>query len=279
MIAATVIGWPITHSRSPLIHNYWLKQHNIDGAYTRVAVAPEDLQSYISGLRDGPCVGTNVTIPHKESAIAFIDETDERVRKTGSLNTIWRDSGRLLASSTDGQGFIANVLHTLPNFNIVENPITVLGAGGAARAIVDELLRSGASRIFIHNRTLARAEIISHQFGPKTSSISEAQLSTALSETGLLINTTATELEPQKRIQIPWDALNKNAVVADIVYTPLITPFLQTARARHHAIVPGLGMLLHQAVFGFEKWFGITPKVTQALYDLVEADIAQGLHT
>jgi shikimate dehydrogenase len=276
MIEATVIGWPIKHSRSPLIHNHWLKLHGIDGLYSRVAVPPENLGAHIANLRHGPCVGTNVTLPHKETAIAAIDEADDRVRAIGALNTIWRENGKLYASSTDGPGFIANVTQTLPHFDFQAQPVTLLGAGGSARAICDELIRQRVDRIYVHNRTLGRATVLAETFGPKIIPIDTQQLPNALRQSGFLINTTATELEQNCNIMIPWEDLNPRATVADIVYTPLITPFLTKARERDHAIIPGLGMLLHQAVFGFEKWFGVRPTVTSELHDLVKNDILSG---
>jgi shikimate dehydrogenase len=273
MIEASVIGWPISHSRSPIIHSYWLHKHGISGRYTRRAVAPDALPDFMKMLRHGSHVGTNVTLPHKETALAFIDEADERVLRIGALNTIWREGGKLHATSTDGPGFIANVSQTLPEYNLNNKPITVLGAGGSARAIVDELLRAGVERINVTNRTFSRAEALALHFGPKVIAVGLQDLQHALRQTGLLINTTSTGLTGEGEIILPWNALAAEAVVADIVYTPLITPFLVTARNRGHAIVPGLGMLLHQAVVGFEKWFGVRPEVTQNLYDLVARDI------
>jgi shikimate dehydrogenase len=273
MIKATVIGWPINHSRSPLIHGFWLKRHAINGSYEKLPVAPEHLKSFIDSLRRGEIVGTNVTIPHKESAVAFIDEADERVRRIGALNTIWRENGKLLATSTDGQGFLANVVQTLPTFDITKGATTILGAGGSTRALADELLRQGISRINIWNRTTARAEELAQHFGPKVHAVSSQELPTHLRNTGLLINTTAVGMNGEGVLELPWEDLNPAAAVADIVYTPLITTFLKTAEQRGHAIVPGLGMLLHQAVVGFEKWFGVRPEVTTELYDLVALDI------
>jgi shikimate dehydrogenase len=273
MIKAGVIGFPISHSRSPLIHGYWLKQYGIDGRYDKTAVEPEHLKAFIDGMRAGERVGANVTLPHKESAIAFIDEPDERVRRIGALNTIWRENGKLHATSTDGPGFIASLIHHQPKYDFASGPVTIFGAGGSVRAIVDELLRSGVERIAIWNRTHRRAETLAHHFGAQVHAIDAAELPRALSTTHLLINTTSAGLKGEAGLDIPWDALTASAVVADIVYTPLITPFLKTATAHGHVIVPGLGMLLHQAVVGFEKWFGVKPEVTQDLHDLVARDI------
>jgi shikimate dehydrogenase len=276
MIKASVIGWPISHSRSPLIHGYWLKQYRIDGDYTREAVAPENLLNFIASLKVGNHVGTNVTLPHKETALAFVDRPDERVRRIGALNTIWREDNKLHATSTDGPGFIANVLDCLPSFECAARPVTILGAGGSTRALADELLRQGVTDIRIWNRTKSRAEAISGHFGAAVSAIDSVALERAFADTGLLINTTSAGMNGNGALDVPWTKLHASAAVADIVYTPLMTPFLQNARNHGHAIVPGLGMLLHQAVLGFEKWFGVRPQVTDALYDLVARDIDPG---
>jgi shikimate dehydrogenase len=273
MIKASVIGWPIHHSRSPLIHEYWLKKHGIIGSYDKQAVAPHNLQSFVETLRHGEHVGTNVTLPHKETALAFIDEADDRVRRIGALNTIWRTNGKLLATSTDGPGFLANIQQTAPKFDVAAGPVTILGAGGSTRAIIDELLRAGVDRISIHNRTHSRAESLSHHFGPKVHAAQQNQLDPILASTALLINTTSAGMTGENQLQVLWHKLKATAVVADIVYTPLITPFLLEAQSRGHPIIPGLGMLLHQAVVGFEKWFGVRPEVTPDLYNLVARDI------
>ena len=273
MIKASVIGWPIQHSRSPIIHGYWIKKHGIAGSYDKHAVTPDALRSFVETLKHGEHVGTNVTMPHKETALAFVDETDDRVRRIGALNTIWRENGKLLATSTDGPGFLANIQHTQPHFAVGAGPVTILGAGGSTRAIIDELLRTGVDRIFVHNRTLNRAEALAEHFGTKVQALQPGKLEDALAQTGLLINTTSAGVTDNTQLSIPWPKLATNAVIADIVYTPLITPFLVEASTRGHAIVPGLGMLLHQAVVGFEKWFGVRPQVTQELYDIVARDI------
>jgi shikimate dehydrogenase len=159
MIKASVIGWPIQHSRSPLIHGYWLKKYEIHGSYDKLAVAPQDLQSFIETLRHGDHVGTNVTLPHKETALSFVDEADDRVRRIGALNTIWRESGKLRATSTDGPGFLANVQQTQRQFEIAAGPVTILGAGGSTRAIIDELLRAGADRISFTTEHIAAPKL------------------------------------------------------------------------------------------------------------------------
>jgi shikimate dehydrogenase len=276
MIKASVIGWPITHSRSPLIHGYWLRKHGIDGIYTKEAVEPENLAAFFSSLRVGNHVGTNVTMPHKEAAIAHIDVPDDRVNRIGALNTVWRQSGKLHGTSTDGPGFFSSVMQTQPQAQIQNSVVTIFGAGGSARAIVDEALRLGADRIFVHNRTPARAQSLAEHFGARVKMVSFESLQSALRDTSLVVNTTSAGITGEAGLNLPWDKLNVNATAVDIVYTPLITPFLLEARARGHAIVPGLGMLLHQAVDGFEKWFGVRPEVTQELHDLVARDIDPG---
>jgi shikimate dehydrogenase len=273
MINACVIGWPISHSRSPLIHNYWLKLHGIDGLYEKRAVEPAHLELFLQSMRRGEFAGCNVTIPHKENATAFVDEADDRVRRIGAVNTIWFRDNKLYATSTDGPGFYANVVDHCADFNAQGKTITILGAGGSARAIIDELLRQGAAQIQIHNRTPARAEQLSQHFGKFVAAVESAQLPKALAATDLLINTTSQGMNSDTQADIPWVQLKPTVIVADIVYTPLVTPFLRIAQSRQHRIIPGLGMLLHQAVIGFEKWFGVTPKVTPELHALVARDI------
>jgi shikimate dehydrogenase len=273
MIEASVIGWPISHSRSPLIHGYWLKQHGLQGRYVKEAVEPQRLGPYIKSLRHGIRVGTNVTLPHKEDAFQHVDEPDERARRIGALNTIWRADGKLHATSTDGLGFVANLKQSQPSFGLAGARVTILGAGGSTRAIVDELLREDVASITIQNRTHARAENLAVHFGASVRAIEASGLESVLKETQLLINTTSAGVKDDDTVKVPWIALKEDAVVADISYTPLVTPFLQHAKATDHAVVTGLGMLLHQAVFGFEKWFGVRPEVTQDLHDLVARDI------
>jgi shikimate dehydrogenase len=270
---ACVIGWPISHSRSPMIHCYWLKQHGISGSYERMPVEPQNLAHFFQDLRDGNFAGCNVTLPHKQNALAYVDHSDERVKRIGALNTVWKQDGKLHATSTDGPGFLANLKATLPNFNTKDKTATVLGAGGSARAIIDELQRSGCTRVNVFNRTQARAEELAKVFGPTVAVANHHDLQQHLAETDLLVNTTSAGIGDAEKLEIPWPALNNNAVVSDISYVPLLTPFLQNAKARGHRTVTGLGMLLHQAVFGFEKWFGVKPQVSAELYNLVARDI------
>jgi shikimate dehydrogenase len=273
MIKASVIGWPIAHSRSPLIHGHWLKQHGIDGSYEKIPVAPENLETFLQTLRSGAYVGTNVTIPHKEAAMAFVDDADDSVRRIGSLNTIWRENGKLRATSTDGYGFVTNVNATLAGFRWDSSVATVLGAGGSARAIIYEMLQNAVERIHVCNRTFSRAQHLAAFFGPRVHAVQVEHLTSVLSDTDIFINTTAAGLNGELGFEISWGSLKPESVVADIVYTPLVTPFLRSAEQRGHAVVPGLGMLLHQAVPGFQHWFGVRPTVTRDLHDLVARDI------
>jgi shikimate dehydrogenase len=276
MITASVIGWPISHSRSPLIHGYWLKRYGITGAYTKEAVPPKNLKTFINSLKSGERVGCNVTIPHKELALAHIDEPDDRVRRIGALNTIWRDGTKLCATSTDGPGFMANLKQQQPNMDVTAQPTLILGAGGSTRSLIDEIMRQGATSIGIHNRTISRAQALAQHFGPSVHVVDDIDLPKAMRTCGLLINTTSAGMNGTAPLSLPWQALNPSATAADIVYTPLVTTFLQEANRRGHPTVTGLGMLLHQAVTGFEKWFGHTPEVTRELFDLVAYDIDPG---
>ncbi len=272
-VRVSVIGWPIAHSRSPVIHGHWLKTYGIVGNYTRESVAPAELPKFIDSLRGGERIGCNVTLPHKESSVSLVDEPDERARRIGALNTIWRQGDRLLATSSDGAGFMANLKDHLPQIDVSAAPVTILGAGGSARALVDELLRQGAGQIVIYNRTLARAQTLAAHFGPLVVAVDTVDLPARLAQSGLMVNTTSAGLNGDQEQQLPWTHVKPEIPVADIVYTPLVTAFLQKAQATGHPTVPGLGMLLHQAVVGFEKWFGVRPVVTQELHDIVARDI------
>lgn len=273
MKKACVIGWPIKHSRSPLIHNYWIKQHNIDGVYERRAVEPRDLSQFIRNLSSHGYVGCNVTIPHKESALTSVDEYDERVAKTGSLNTIYLRDRKICATSTDGDGFLNNIYAYAPNFQFRDKKILMIGAGGSARAICERLLHQNVHSISVLNRTSARILELQNIFGNQIKTVPENQLETQLRQSDMLINTTSQGMVGQPDLQIDLRQLPKHAVVADIVYVPLKTNLILQAEALGLITVPGLGMLLHQAVEGFSHWFGVRPQVTQELYDMIAQDI------
>ena len=268
-----VIGYPISHSRSPLIHNYWLRQHGLDGLYEKREVKPEDLRYFLENLSVEGYVGCNVTIPHKEAALAIVPHLDELVKRTGSLNTIYFEAETLHATSTDGEGFYQNLTANSPDIDLTEKTAIILGAGGSARAIVDRLLRAGIGEVKILNRTRARAEELADIFGGKIIPIDADRFADESKVAALLINTTSLGLKGQPELEIDLSQLPSHAIVADLVYVPLKTRFLERAEARGLRTVGGLGMLLHQAVVGFEKWYGLKPQVTDELYRLVARDI------
>ncbi len=266
MRRACVIGWPVEHSRSPLIQRYWLKLYGIDGAYEKEAVRPEDFASFLGSLAARGYAGANVTLPHKEAALRAAAIADEAARAIGAANTLWLDqTGRLCASNTDAYGFMTNLDEEAPGWNEGRRPVLVLGAGGAARAILYSLLAAGASRILLANRTRERAEALAQGFGPSVHVVDWEDRNRALVGCGLLVNATSLGMTGKEPLDIDLAALPQDAVVADIVYSPLETKLLAAARARGNRTVDGLGMLLHQAVPGFERWFGVRPEVTPAL--------------
>jgi shikimate dehydrogenase len=276
MKKACVIGWPISHSRSPLIHNYWIKRYRIDGSYQGIPVAPADLEKFFARIRSGEFVGCNITLPHKEAALAFADLLEEQARFSRTINTLYWQGNELVGTSTDGAGFAENVIATVYNFTWTAQKVLVLGAGGSARAITAELLRRGVEKVAVWNRTAQRAEVLSQQLGENVSAVGKDSLVDAARNADVIVNTTSAGFSGTPQLDFPFDELSQKKIVADIVYVPLVTPFLQRAKTHNHMIVPGLGMLLHQAVPGFEKWFGQRPEVTVELHDLVARDIEQG---
>jgi shikimate dehydrogenase len=271
---ACVIGWPVEHSRSPAIHRYWLELYGIDGAYEKEAVRPEEFASFLGSLSDRGYAGANVTLPHKTEALRLATIADESARAIGAANTLWLDgTGRLNASNTDAYGFMTNLNQEAPHWNKGRAPVMVLGAGGAARAILYGLIAQGASRILLANRTRDRAEVLAGTFGPAVSVVDWDARNQALAGCGLLVNATSLGMSGKGPLDIEVEALPEDAVVADIVYSPLETPLLATARARRRQAVDGLGMLLYQAVPGFERWFGVRPQVTKELKAHVAATL------
>jgi shikimate dehydrogenase len=270
--AACVIGWPIGHSRSPLIHNYWIKQHGLDAEYRREAVSPEQFGEFITHLVERGYVGANVTVPHKETAL-LMSEPDDRARAVGAANTLWLDGGRLRSTNTDVEGFIGNLDASAPGWDRGLQCALVLGAGGAARAVLFGLLDRGIGRILLANRTAERATALRTQFGDRVEPVRWRDVDALMPEAGLLVNTTSLGMAGQPPLTIDLSRLPANAVVSDLVYVPLETALLAAARARGLRAVDGLGMLLHQAVDGFQRWFGMRPQVTEALRALVEADL------
>jgi shikimate dehydrogenase len=270
---ACVIGWPIKHSRSPLIHNYWLRLHGIDGEYRREAVEPADFPAFLRDLGSHGYVGANVTLPHKEAALR-LSEADARARAIGAANTLWLDSGRLRATNTDVEGFIHNVDAAAPGWDRASDAV-VLGAGGSARAVLFGLVERGIARIALVNRSRDKAEALAKAFGPRVTAHGWDSLPALLPGAGLLVNTTSLGMTGQPPLPIEVAQLPAGAVVADLVYAPLETALLAAAKDRGLRTADGLGMLLHQAVRGFSLWFGVTPNVTPELRALVERDLLE----
>ncbi len=269
--AACVIGWPVEHSRSPLIHNYWLKRYGIAGEYRRELVPREELAAFVGSLGARGYVGANVTLPHKEAALA-LSQPDDRARAVGAVNTLWFDNDVLRSTNTDVEGFLDNLDACAPDWET--NKAVVLGAGGAARAVVFGLLARGVEPIVLVNRTPGRAELLRQTFGMRVQIGRWEELSAALADTTLLVNTTTLGMQGQPDLAVDVGQLPGHAVVADVVYVPALTPLLTAAKARGLRTADGLGMLLHQAVRGFALWFGKKPEVTADLRDLLEADLS-----
>ncbi|MEL6288327.1 MAG: shikimate dehydrogenase [Pseudomonadota bacterium] len=270
---AAVIGSPIGQSRSPLIHGYWLAKHGIDGAYEAREVRDEAVGDFFGEIRAGDWRGCNVTVPHKVTAMTHVDEVMPVARAIGAANTIWRDDGVLRATNTDASGFMHHLRASVPDFNPQGCRATVIGAGGAARAIIFGLLESSVSSMRIVNRSAQRAQQLANDFAQSVDVWPFDRLAAVLPETDILINTTSLGMTGAPALECPIERLPDHAVVADIVYAPLETALLRAGRAQGLRVVDGLGMLLHQAVDGFELWFGVRPEVTPELRRLVEADL------
>lgn len=273
---ACVIGWPISHSRSPLIHGYWLKHYGIAGSYERLPVKPEELPAFFSSLIANGYAGCNVTLPHKEAAFRQVRTADAATARLGVVNTVFVRDGQLWGTSTDGEGFLASLAAGHPGWRAAGRNVVILGAGGATRALVGALLDAGAARLLIANRTRAKAEELKRDFGSRIEPHDWTKASDLLRHADLLVNTTSLGMTGQPALEVDLGNLPRSALVTDIVYTPLETGLLRHARARGNPIVPGLGMLLHQAVRGFELWFGTRPEVTGDLYEIVARDIDPG---
>ncbi|HEY8277565.1 MAG TPA: shikimate dehydrogenase [Methyloceanibacter sp.] len=275
MRRACVIGWPIEHSRSPSIHGYWLKHYKIDGSYRAEAVRPEELSVFLKSLAATGYAGANVTLPHKEDALRLADSIDAAARTIGAANTLWLEAGKLHASNTDAYGFITNLQQQAPGWNDKKRSVIVLGAGGAARAVVFGLIGAGACKILLLNRSRDRADALAENFGRKVEVRDWSQRNESLAGGGLLVNATSLGMTGKPRLDLDLAGLPKEAVVADIVYNPLQTELLTAARARGNRIVDGLGMLLYQAVPGFEHWFGVRPEVTPELREQVATTLGR----
>lgn len=271
--AACLIGWPAAHSRSPLIHKYWLKSFGIDGDYRIEAVEPAAFADFIAGLAARGYKGANVTIPHKEQALA-LSAPDARARAVGAANTLYFGDGKLCSTNTDVEGFINNLDASAPGWDAAED-VLVLGAGGSSRAVIFGLIERGIGRVHLANRTASRAQLLADQFGAQVQPLAWDAIDTVLPRVGLLVNTTSLGMKGQPPLAIDVSLLPVGAAAADLVYVPLETDLLKAAKARGLKTADGLGMLLHQAVRGFELWFGRRPTVTPELRALVEADLAK----
>ncbi|TPK90350.1 shikimate dehydrogenase [Mesorhizobium sp. B2-4-12] len=269
---AFVTGHPVKHSRSPKIHGYWLAAHGIDGSYEAIDVAPQDFAEFVATLRLAGFRGGNVTIPHKEAAFALAERHDQAAEEIGAVNTLWFEDGVLWGGNTDGHGFAANLDDYAPGW-ASNGPAVVLGAGGASRAIIQALKQRGIADIRIVNRTLTRAQELRDRFDTGISAHGMAATNELLADAGLLVNTTALGMHGNEGLSADPALLPDHAIVTDIVYVPLETPLLAAARARGLKTVDGLGMLLNQAVPGFERWFGVRPKVTAELRAIIVADL------
>ena len=273
MKRACVIGWPIEHSRSPLIHRFWLKKYGIDGSYIKEAVKPDDVAAFLRSLEARGLEGCNVTVPLKEAAFAVADLKDPSALAVSAANTIWREGGKIACANTDTYGFMRHLELSAPNWKTRGRPILMLGAGGAARGIVYGLLQAGAGEIHVVNRSRARSDQLADDFGRKVKSHDWEARNAFVRDAGLIVNATTLGLKGAGDPGIDFGPAPSDAVAVDIVYVPLETEFLAAARAHGLTSVDGLGMLLHQAVPGFQKWFGVRPEVTAELRALVAADI------
>ena len=269
--AVCVIAWPAGHSRSPLIHNYWIKQHKLNAEYRREAVPPEKFADFVSNLRANGYIGANISVPHKEVALK-LTEPDDRARAVGAANALWYDDNRLRSTNTDVEGFLANLDAATPGWDRGLSTAVVLGAGGGARAVIFALLAREVGRVYVINRTAARAKALQKKFGNRIQVASWEETTGLLGGAGLLVNTTTLGMVGQPPLELNLRC-PPSLVVADLVYDPLVTGLLAVARARGLRTADGLGMLLHQAVRGFQLWFGVRPEVTAELRALVEADL------
>lgn len=269
---AGVFGWPINHSRSPRLHGFWLAKYGIDGAYLPFSTRPENLVDAIRALPKLGFRGGNITLPHKERALAAVDELSDVARRIGAVNTlIVREDGSILGHNTDGYGFLQHLQTSAPQWRAEAGPAVVLGAGGAARAVIVALLDAGVPKVILTNRTGSRAENLARDLGSKIDVVDWDDRESALKDAGLLVNTTQLGQAGQAALELDLKNLPTDAVVDDIVYVPLESNLLAGARARGNAVVDGIGMLLHQARPGFKAWFGVEPEVDTALRDFVLA--------
>ncbi len=273
MKKACVIGWPIEQSRSPLIHNYWIKTLGLSGLYTKEAVEPAALETFIRSLEKNGYAGCNVTVPHKEAVFALADTRHASANAVGAANTIWHDRGKIVAANTDTYGYMAYLEARYPNWNRSAAPVSILGAGGSARAIIFGFLKAGVSEVRVFNRSPGRAIELVRHFGGRVKALDWDDRSSASSDVAVLVNTTTLGMKGAGDPGIDLKQLHADCIVSDIVYVPLETALLKQAKAQGLRTLDGLGMLLHQAVPAFEAWFGVKPDVNDELYRLIAETI------
>jgi shikimate dehydrogenase len=269
--AACLIGWPAAHSRSPLIHHHWLRALDIHGGYSIEAIPPEGLAEFVMNLSAHGYIGANVTIPHKERVLQ-LTAPDQRARAVGAANTLWYEGDQLCSTNTDVEGFIDNLDASTPGWDQADD-VVVLGAGGSSRAVLFGLIERGIKRLHLTNRTIERAQALADEFSDRIVPFAWDNIGAMLPRAGLLVNTTSLGMNGQPALDVDVSLLPTNAVVADLVYVPLTTPLLAAAQSRGLRTADGLGMLLYQAVRGFELWFGRRPEVTPQLRALIESDL------
>ena len=271
-IMAGVMGWPVAHSRSPVIHNHWIRQYGLDGAYGLFPVQPSQLETAIRGLKALGLAGCNITIPHKVEAMRYMDWVEPLALRMGAINTIVvQADGALHGFNNDGYGYLQSLREAQPNWRADAGPAVVLGAGGAARAIVVSLIDAGATEIRILNRTRHKADELAQEFGQVVTAFDWKERSEALHNAALLVNTTNQGMHGENALEIDLAQLPTSALVSDAIYIPLETPLLAAARQRGNTTVNGLGMLLHQARPAFNAWFGVMPEVTPELKSAIMA--------
>ena len=271
---AGIMGWPVAHSRSPFIHNYWLEKYGITGAYVQLPVAPGTLNVAIPGLAALGFRGCNITLPHKVDALKLVDTVDANAKRMGAMNTIVvQPDGSLKGFNNDGFGYIQSLLDAQPDWRADAGPITVLGAGGAARAVVLSLADRGAKEIRLFNRTDAKAQALAAEFGAPVKAMPWSERHAALADVALLVNTTSQGMHGNPDLDLDLSALPQSALVSDVIYVPLETPLLAAARLRGNTTVNGLGMLLNQARPAFHAWFGVLPEITQELRMAIQATL------
>ncbi|MPZ55937.1 MAG: shikimate dehydrogenase [Rhizobiales bacterium] len=273
-LLAGVMGWPVIHSRSPMLHNYWFKRYGIAGTYVPLAIRPEGLPAALRALAPLGFAGTNLTLPHKEAALAVVDEIDPVAKRMGAIScVVVRPDATLAGFNNDGYGFVHSILQQVPDWRADVGPAVVIGAGGGARAVAYSLAERGAREIRLFNRTLARAKTLAQEFGSPVKALPWEERNAALADAAMLVNTTSQGMVGNPPLDLSLDKLPVSALVADIVYIPLETPLLGEARRRGNRTVDGLGMLLHQARPAWKAWFNVDTEVTPELRRLVEATL------